>query len=91
MYAARVPQTAASSSCALLVPNSNKGSSPITDLILAALVAISVWKFTMFNKAVSTNWQCASGPSTWIKGSFAKTSSPSRAERTVALNLNSFR
>ncbi len=89
MKAARVPQIAASISCARREPNSNSGSVPITDLIRAAFVAISVWKFTIFKSAVSINWACASGPSTWIIGSLAKTNSPSFAERIVQANLNS--
>ncbi len=55
MYAARVPQIAASVSCARREPNSIKPSLPTATLILAALVAIKVWKLIMFKIAVSTN------------------------------------
>ena len=59
----------------------------MTDLMRAALVAIKVWKLTIFNRAVSISCACANGPSICKIGSLLKTKSPSKAERTVQVNL----
>ena len=42
-----------------------------------ALVAMSVWKFTMFNSAVSISWHCMMGPVTRTSGSWGNTIVPS--------------
>ena len=43
----------------------------------AALVAMSVWKLTMFSSAVSSSWAWMSGPVTRTSGSWGKTTVPS--------------
>ncbi len=58
-------------------PNSATGRPLAARQTRAALVAMSVWKFTMFRSAVSMSWHCRMGPVTRTMGSWGNTMVPS--------------
>ena len=70
-------------------PNSATGAPCAARHTRAALVAMSVWKFTQLRSAASSSWHCIIGPLTRTRGSFGNTTCPSGTASISTVSLKS--